>query len=394
MREQTCVIVGGGYAGIHTIKALLKGFQGKPTGKKLRILLIDKESYHLRKVLLFKPAAGGENITIPLTDLFPEGVEFIQGTVTKVDSESKQLHYTSAKGIACSQNYDQLVITVGSIVRQTDPDLGGIALTNLQTAEQIRVQWRTNLQKAIHCQDEKERERHLSVAVAGAGISGIEAAAELVYTMKQEAKEQGLDPSAVKVYLLNAQERLFHEGPAKVGRKIEHILRNAGVIVRHGFKALYEKDGRLTLSNGEQLAVGLSIWTLGLLPNPILRTLGLATTKEGQLIVDACYRVQGTVGIYAIGDCALIIDPTTGQADRLTCKEATAQAARLAKVISADLEGTRAPEHASFMDFFCIGLGPGRGMVWTRKWGLDLMITGKLGWKVRKFTWDQASLLQ
>lgn len=122
--------------------------------------------------------------------------------------------------------------------------------------------------------------------------------------------------------------------------------------------------------------------------------MGLPLTKEGQVIVDASYRVKGAVGVYGIGDCAHIVDPNSGQADRLTCKEATGQAARLGKILLADLKGTPAPSHKSYMDFFCIGLGPERGMVWTRQWGLDIILTGKLGWKIRKFTWDMASLLK
>ncbi|MEC0230047.1 NAD(P)/FAD-dependent oxidoreductase [Paenibacillus alba] len=394
MQEHTCIVVGGGYAGIHTIKALLKSFPGKFQGKKLRLILMDKEAYHLRKVLLFKPAAGGENITIPLADMFPEGVQFVQGAIDKVDGQANQLYYTGSDGKANCIKYDQLVLTVGSVVRQPDTEQGGIALTGLDSAARIRACWQANLRKASHCQNEAEREQLLTVAVAGAGISGIEASAELISALRDEARKLNLNPSDVRVYLLNAQERLFQEGPAKVGHKLAHVLSEAGVIVKHAAKALYEKDGKLVLANGEQLSVGLSVWTLGLLPNPVLRTLGLPITQEGQLIVDASYRVKGVTGVYAIGDCARITDAATGRPDRLTCKEATAQAARLAKVLCADLDGSRAPEHTGFMDFFCIGLGPERGMVWTHKWGLDIILTGKLGWKVRKFTWDQASLLQ
>ncbi|MBO8164526.1 MAG: FAD-dependent oxidoreductase [Brevibacillus sp.] len=124
------------------------------------------------------------------------------------------------------------------------------------------------------------------------------------------------------------------------------------------------------------------------------RGLGLPLTAEGQIIVDASYRVKGVPGVYSIGDCARIVDPISGQADRMTCKESIAQAARLGKIIAADLSGRPAPSHQAHMDLFCFGLGPERGMVWIRQWGLDFILTGKLGWKIRKFTWDSASLIR
>lgn len=41
--------------------------------------------------LLTMPAVGDEEITFPLTRLFPEGVEFVQSTVTKIESGERRL---------------------------------------------------------------------------------------------------------------------------------------------------------------------------------------------------------------------------------------------------------------------------------------------------------------
>jgi NADH dehydrogenase len=78
----------------------------------------------------------------------------------------------------------------------------------------------------------------------------------------------------------------------------------------------------------------------------------------------------------------------------MTCKEGIVQARRLAGIIRAQLDGLSAPAHTSFPPFFCIGLGPKDGFVWTRKWGLDFVLTGQLGRKVREYTWNMASLMK
>ncbi|WP_307549018.1 hypothetical protein [Paenibacillus sp. V4I5] len=57
----------------------------------------------------------------------------------------------------------------------------------------------------------------------------------------------------------------------------------------------------------------------------------------------------------------------------------------------ADLECRSAPVHKSVMDTFAIGLGQNRGLMWVRKWGLDIIITGKLAWKIKNLAWDWAS---
>ncbi|MDQ0917089.1 FAD-dependent oxidoreductase [Paenibacillus sp. V4I5] len=116
--------------------------------------------------------------------------------------------------------------------------------------------------------------------------------------------------------MLNAQERLFPEGPENVGRKLDQVLSECGVTVLHNRKAIREEAGGVTLSNGDRLAAHLCIWTIGLIPNPALRSMGLPLTPEGQVLVDECYRVQGMSGVYSIGDCARIVDPSTGKAIR------------------------------------------------------------------------------
>ncbi|WP_255584748.1 hypothetical protein [Virgibacillus saliphilus] len=132
---------------------------------------------------------------------------------------------------------------------------------------------------------------------------------------------------------------------------------------------------------------------MGLLPNPILQNFGMLLTSEGDVVVDEGYRVYGTTGIYSIGDCARIIEPN-GRIDGKTCKEATAQARRLGKIVLADIEGKPAPSHKRVIDFFCFGLGPKQGLVWTRHWALDIILTGKLGWWIRKKIWNLASMLK
>lgn len=248
MKELTCIVIGGGYAGINAVKSIRKTFKGQASKRTLRLILIDKNPYHFRKVLLFKPAVGDEEITIPLTRLFPEGVEFVQATVTKIESGERRLLCQDAVGNKNSIKYDFLVLAVGSVVRQPDPDQGGMALASLDAAWKIREAWRANIKKAVKEKSSKERQRLMTIAVVGAGISGIETSAELAYFFRDDAISLGLDPNAVRINLFNANKRLFPEGPAKVGLKLERSLDAIGVTTLHGGRVLQEKEGVLTLS--------------------------------------------------------------------------------------------------------------------------------------------------
>ena len=125
----------------------------------------------------------------------------------------------------------------------------------------------------------------------------------------------------------------------------------------------------MTVSHGDRLPVGLCIWTIGLIPNPDLRSMGLPLTPDGQVLVDGSYRVQGVTGVYSIGDCTRIVDPRNDIADQMTCKEGGLQGERLGKIVMADLEDARSGSQEGSLRFFCIGLGKNRGLVWGRKRG-------------------------
>lgn len=394
MRHFTCVVIGGGYAGIQAIQAMRKGISEGALPGGMKLILIDKQPYHLRKVLLFQPAVQEKNIIVPFEQLFPQGLERIQAEVTRLEPQAKKLWYRDTEGALHELEYDAAVLAAGSVVRDPGPGAGGIALTGLQSAERIREAWQVNVRQAVTEARAEERQRLLTTAVAGAGISGIETAAELAHGIRADAEALNVRPEEIRILLYNAADRLFTEGPPKAGFKLERLLSAIGITVIHGCKVMREGGGVLNLSDGGQTPVGLCVWTLGTQPAPGLSGLGVPRTPDGYVPVDSGYRVPGAEGLYSIGDCARIMDPRTGQVDGKTCKEASAQAARLGQVIAADLAGRPAPEHKAFMDFFCIGLGPKQGMVWTRQWGLDLYITGKLGARIRKMTWDMASLIK
>ncbi|WNS79386.1 hypothetical protein RRU94_17770 [Domibacillus sp. DTU_2020_1001157_1_SI_ALB_TIR_016] len=60
MNVLLCLVIGGGYAGINAVKAIRREWKDK--SQTLRLILIDKKAYHVRKMLLFKPTAERKSI--------------------------------------------------------------------------------------------------------------------------------------------------------------------------------------------------------------------------------------------------------------------------------------------------------------------------------------------
>jgi NADH:ubiquinone reductase (H+-translocating) len=381
--KETIVVVGGGYAGINLIHNIQKLF----SLQEMNIILVDRNSFHFKKVKLFKGIVEEEveTLKVPLSHYCRNGAQFIQGELTAIHQNKSLIEVLGPNGDIHEISYSRLVLALGSVAQEMDPELGGVTLGSMESAKRIRLDLLTRIQSGA---------RKLRVAVVGGGITGIETSAEIAHWLKKEVVGVGMDPSFVEVMLIDCKNRLLSDLPDKVGNHLEKRLSKLGVTVLHRIRAEGFNEGIITLSNGTQLLADYCIWTVGLKPNRILGKLSLPLHENGKLKIDSWYRLQNSENIYAIGDCVHVADPEDGRIAAMSCKEAINQAGRLAKIIKADLKGTISEAHRTYPELNCIGLGPQNGFVWARKWGIDFVLSGRLGAKVREYTWNMASLFQ
>jgi NADH dehydrogenase len=91
--------------------------------------------------------------------------------------------------------------------------------------------------------------------------------------------------------------------------------------------------------NDGQIPAETLVWTAGTAPNPLLKPLGLATDRRGAVTVDAALAVPGHDGVWALGDCAVVVDAKNGKPCPPTAQFALHEAAALARNIRAVIEG-------------------------------------------------------
>ncbi|MGJ7910089.1 NAD(P)/FAD-dependent oxidoreductase [Neobacillus sp. LXY-1] len=378
---KTIVVVGGGYAGINLIEALTKEFQ-RGVEENIRIILIDKNAFHFKKVKLFKGIVHEHtsDLHVPLKDFCKSDIEFIQGEVTAINPEKQTIQITRKDGAFIQQEYDKLVLAMGSVMSEVDPERGGIALSSLANAKSIRQELVSKFESSTN---------PFRIAIVGSGITGIETAAELNSWLKNEIVKGN---KSIEIYLINNNPRLLPEAPVKISVRLEARLKRHGIHVLHHKKVEKFLDHKVFFSDQTECEVDYCIWTVGLKPHPCIQELGLPQTQEGKIKVDSWYCVEGVKNIYAIGDCVHVSDPISEKVSTMTCKEAVAQAQRLAKIMKAHMMGCSAIMHQTYPEVLCIGLGPKDGFVWAHKWGVDFVLTGKIAEKIREYTWNLASL--
>ncbi|MER2268750.1 NAD(P)/FAD-dependent oxidoreductase [Methylobacterium oxalidis] len=351
------VVVGGGAAGLQLATKL-----GDKLGRrrKAHVTLVDRARTHIWKPLLHEVAAGSLDVGHHAVDYLHHAHEhhfryrigemtgLDRGTRTiqlaaSLDSEGREV--TPVRDIA----YDTLVMAVGS----TTNDFGTPGVKEhaiaLDTQDQaVRFQQRLiNAMLRAHTQTGPVRPGQLHVTVIGAGATGTELAAELHRTTRQVASTglDRIDPAKdLKITLVEAAERILPAVPARLSGEVMALLSKIGVEVRTQARVTEVRADGVQLADGGFIPSELVVWAAGVKAPPFLKDIGgLETTRTNQLVVTQTLQTTRDPDIFAIGDCAYLVEPGTDTPVPPRAQAAHQQASYLIKQIPNKMAGRALP---------------------------------------------------
>src|SRR4029077_12861172 len=124
----------------------------------------------------------------------------------------------------------------------------------------------------------------------------------------------------------------------KLGRYADKKVRARGVEIFSKSRVAAVRSREIRLSNGEKIVSSTLVWTAGTSPNPILDLVACAKERS-RIKVNKYLEVEGCTGLWALGDCALVPDPATGDYCPLTAQHASREGKVLAYNIVASVSG-------------------------------------------------------
>jgi NADH:ubiquinone reductase (H+-translocating) len=358
MTEQCVVIVGAGFAGFNAAREL-----HRRAGTAIRIVVINSADYFLYLPLMPQVAGGlvePRHVCVSLTRRL-RGVEFVLGTVQRVDTAQKVVSWASPKGASGQVGYDRLIMTAGSVNKLLPiPGVADYAhgFRSINEAIYLRDHITRQLEQAAVATDEAERTARCTFVVVGAGYTGTEVAAQgQLLTSRLVRRLPGLAGQPVRWMLLDTAPRLLPELSERLSKTADRVLRRRGVEVRTGQSVAEAAAGQVLLSNGEKVPTHSLIWCVGVRAHPLVDGVDLATNR-GRLVVDEFMAVPGTPDIYACGDCAAVPDLTRpGQVCGMTAQHAQRQGKQVARNVAASLGIGRARAYKHHDEGFLVDLG-------------------------------------
>jgi NADH dehydrogenase len=336
MAKAQVVVVGGGYGGIRAIEHL-NPFMG------LEITLIDQNSYHYMQTEVYDYIANKESVSEIMVDLtsicrsFGEGrVRFVQSKVTGVDYEARQVE-TDAGPVA----YDYLILATGS--RTFFPDfIKGLrehaqGIKNIVKAMEFRQRFESAIFERIEAQGMGCDISEFNIVVGGAGLSGVEIAAEMADYANTFYENGNFSCKPVNVYLIDAYETILYGMDKFLVETSHKRLTELGVHVWHNNRIAEVKANEILLDNGKRLPYEFMIFTGGICASRLADALEDPKNRRGHLQVESTLNLPGRPEVFAVGDVAEILDsrgnlvPPTAQLAEQSAEHAAKNIIRLIK---------------------------------------------------------------
>jgi NADH dehydrogenase FAD-containing subunit len=322
-------IIGGGYAGTMLAREL---------DAHADITLIEPRDKWVHNVAMIRALARPElldEIVIPYDGLLKNG-RVVRGRVATIDGNNAILDDgTEIPG-------DMAIIATGSAYAAPFKMQGDDSAAFLTKAKRVMSQ----IDKAK------------TIAIVGAGAVGSELAGEIAFARPEK-----------QVALISADESLFPDYPAKLGRAMQRQLGELGVRVRLGerIKKLKHTDqpfvplkNKIKLSDGFPIDADLVIPVIGAKPaTGLLQSLqGVIFDDDGRAKVDGWLRPTANPDLFIVGDIA-----STG--DTMTIVGLTRQVGWLKKALKAHISGKQIEDVRPYKPWpkplILLPLGPDKG---------------------------------
>lgn len=347
------LVIGGGYGGLRAIEMLHKY-------DDIEIILVDKNPYHYLQTEAYGYIAGQFDVHQVAIDLknwcdgFKERVTFIHQEATSINFEEKVV-YAEEEALS----YDYLIIATGAKTHFFSFINGlreySYGVKNLQRAYNFRVEFEKLIYNTLR-DEELYKDSTLNIAIGGAGLSGVEVAAEMAYVLETYSKTIGDTAKEIHIYLIDASETILPGLGRYSIEKTKRRLESLGVKILTGTFISSVDASYIYFKNGEKLPYNFMIFTGGIKAAPLNDAIENEKNSIDQFIPSSELNIHGCREVFAIGDCVEIKD-REGRVLPPTAQIAEKSAEYVAKTIRQRIDGVESQPFDATVSGVFIALG-------------------------------------
>ena len=339
IQQKHILILGGGFAGVKVLMQLQKAFQNDVS---IDIILVSRDNFFLFTPMLPEVSSGmieTRNIVTPVR-AFCNRAKFYEANIESVDLKNKQVVISHAIGKQTDPiewrnhtlNYNYLVVALGSETNffgMTEVARNAFTMKTISDAIVLRNHVINMLEQAdLEHDDTGLRKSLMTFVVVGGGFSGVETVGELNDFIRDSIKHfyHNLELKDVSTILVNSGRRILPEVTDDLSNFALQKLRESGVQVMLNTRLIAVRQDGISLNDGNMISTNTLVWAGGARPDTLISGLQCKHDNSGRMIANNYLEVQGHEdSAFALGDCASIIDPNTGNPCPPTAQHALRQ---------------------------------------------------------------------
>jgi NADH:ubiquinone reductase (H+-translocating) len=338
--KKRVVVLGGGFAGVKCAQGLRKLL---PSGE-LDVIVFNRENYMVFHPLLAEVASGAlqpRHVGASLRQLL-KNIHFRSEDVLNIDVDNNFIEYEAYDDSRQKMVFDHLVIACGSTANLgliQGMDEYAFGLKTMGDALAIQAHVMEQLEKAEVCDDNERKRDYLSFVVVGGGFSGIEVAGEINELVRGSTKfYTNFGRADIKVTVIHSRDQILPEVNPKLGAFAQGKMEEAGVkFILKGAAARASAEG-VSLKDGTLVRGRTIVCTIGNSVHHLIGRLEVPKNK-GRIVVESDMSLTGRNNVWAIGDCAAIVNAHDGALSPPVAQFAERQGSQVAQNIVARLKG-------------------------------------------------------
>ena len=341
------LILGGGYAGVGVLRKVQERFD---SDIHVSISLVSEDNFFLHTPMLPEMATGtieARHIATPIRN-FCKRVRFYQARVISVDLGKKSVSIERMSDNSRRDlEYDYLVLAMGgktNFFGNKNVESYAFTIKSLDDAIKIRNQVITMLEDADQEMNPESQSKLMTFVVVGGGFSGVEMVGELNDFVRESAEKfyRNIDPESIKIILVATGESILPE-IGDLGKYAMESLSQAGVKILTKTRLKDAGKDYVILDSEEKIPCSTFIWAGGNTVERAISELDTSHHKSGRVVVDEYLRLQNRPEVFALGDCAFIVDKRTQNPYPPTAQHAIREAHTVGENLIYAIEGNRTP---------------------------------------------------
>jgi NADH dehydrogenase len=242
-------------------------------------------------------------------------------------------------------DYDYLVIALGSennFFGISEIRAHAFTMKDIDDAITLRNHVISVLEQSNMVHENRElSHKLLTFVVVGGGFNGIETVGALNDYVRTTVKDfyKNIYPTDVKIVLVNASNRILEQIDEDLGEYALHRLKAKGIDIMLNTEVSGATTNNIILKDGTSIPTYTIIWSAGVTPSKLVSTLNCKHDKGKRIMANNNLEVFGYERVvYALGDCASILDPNTGKPYPATAQHAIREGRVTAHNIIAEIK--------------------------------------------------------